>query len=154
MKISTTNLVLPPDAAIDLQLHTTYSDGIWLPEQLIDYLVSEGFGLVAITDHDRVDTVPALQQLALEKHLPMLVAVEMSASWQGGMTDVLCFGFDANPNALRELAQNVLRNNRKIPVKSMRICSEKAIRFLNTRTLYPRFWKNPVHSNQVNWSNS
>jgi predicted metal-dependent phosphoesterase TrpH len=113
MKISTTNLVIPPDAAIDLQLHTTYSDGTWLPEQLIDYLVSEQFGLVAITDHDRVDTVPALQQLALDKHLPVLVAVEMSASWQDGMTDVLCFGFDATPNALGDLARNVLRRQQE-----------------------------------------
>jgi predicted metal-dependent phosphoesterase TrpH len=113
MKISTSNLVLPPDAAIDLQLHTTYSDGVWSPEQLIDYLISEGFGLVAITDHDRVDTVTALQQLALEKHLPVLVAAEMSASWQGGVTDVLCFGFDANPNALSELTQNVLQRQQE-----------------------------------------
>src|ERR1700752_1343358 len=113
MKISTTNLVLPPDAAIDLQLHTTYSDGTWLPEQLIDYLVSEGFGLVAITDHDRVDTVAELQQIALEKQLPVLVAAEMSASWHGGVTDALCFGFDAGPNALGDLAGNVLQRQQE-----------------------------------------
>ena len=38
------------------------------------------FDLVAITDHDRVDTVAAIQQLALEKHLPVLVGVEMSTA--------------------------------------------------------------------------
>jgi predicted metal-dependent phosphoesterase TrpH len=53
----TPHLVLTPDAAIDLQMHTTYSDGTWTPEQLIAYLVREQFGLGAITDHDRVDTV-------------------------------------------------------------------------------------------------
>jgi histidinol phosphatase-like PHP family hydrolase len=57
----TTHLVLAQDAAIDLQLHTIYSDGTWTPEQLVDYLVSERFGLAAITDHDRVDTVASLQ---------------------------------------------------------------------------------------------
>ena len=50
MEVSTRHLVLAPDAAIDLQLHTTYSDGTWTPEQLIDYLVHEQFGLAAITD--------------------------------------------------------------------------------------------------------
>ena len=84
MKLSTTDLVLASDAAIDLQLHTTYSDGVWAPEQLIDYLVREQFSLAAITDHDRVDTLAALQQLAMKKQLPLLVAAEMSASWQGG----------------------------------------------------------------------
>ena len=113
MNLSTTNLVLAPEAAVDLQLHTTYSDGTWLPEQLIDHLVSEHFGLVAITDHDRVDTAAALQQLALEKGLPVLVATEMSASWRGGVTDVLCFGFDENPSALSDLAQNVLQRQQE-----------------------------------------
>jgi len=84
-----THLVLAPDAAIDLQLHTTYSDGTWTPSQLFDYLVSEQFGLVAITDHDRVDTVASLQLLACRKQLPVLAAVEMSTSWKGEPTDLL-----------------------------------------------------------------
>lgn len=113
MKLSTTDLVLTSNAAVDLQLHTLYSDGTWIPEQLLDYLVGEQFGLVAITDHDRVDTVAALQQLALEKQLPVLVAAEMSASWRDGMTDVLCFGFDASPNALGDVAQDILQRQQE-----------------------------------------
>jgi len=113
MNLSTTRLVLASDAAIDLQLHTTYSDGTWTPEQLLDYLVREQFGLAAITDHDRADTVAALQQLALDKHLPVLVAVEMTTLWQGGMTDLLCFGFDPNQNALNDLAQDLLHRQRE-----------------------------------------
>ena len=35
-------------------------------EHLMDYLVHEQFGLVAITDHDRVDTTAMLQLLAAE----------------------------------------------------------------------------------------
>jgi len=101
--------ILAPDAAIDLQMHTTYSDGTWTPEQLIDYLVSEQFGLVAITDHDRVDTAAELQQLAAEKQLPILTAVEMSTSWRGESTDVLCYGFDPAKNELQDLAQAVTR---------------------------------------------
>ncbi len=107
------DLVLAPDAAIDLQLHTTFSDGTWTPEQLIDYLVGEQFGLVAITDHDRVDTAAVLQQLAAEKQLPLLAAVEMSTSWRGELTDVLCYGFDPEKNALQELAQDIVRRQRE-----------------------------------------
>lgn len=67
MKPLTFPIVLATDAAIDLQMHTIYSDGTWTPEQLIDYLVSEQFGLAAITDHDRVDTAASLQQLAAQR---------------------------------------------------------------------------------------
>src|SRR6185437_732536 len=109
MDISTTSLVLAPDAAIDLQMHTTFSDGTWTPEQLLDYLVSEQFGLVAITDHERVDTVATLQRLAAQKQMPVLAAAEISASWKGEPTDVLCFGFASAQNALHDLAQDVVR---------------------------------------------
>src|SRR5947209_20003939 len=94
-------------------MHTTFSDGTWAPEQLIDYLVSERFGLIAITDHDRVDTVASLQQLAAEKQLPILAAVEMSTSWKGEPTDVLCYGFDSAENELQELGQDIARRQRK-----------------------------------------
>ncbi len=112
MKRSTADLALTADAAIDLHVHTAYSDGAWQPEQLLDLMLREQFGLVAITDHDRVDTLVALQQLALEKNLPVLVAVEMTTSWRGEMTDLLCFGFDPERSALNALAQALLRRQR------------------------------------------
>jgi predicted metal-dependent phosphoesterase TrpH len=113
MKPFTSPVVLAADVAIDLQMHTTFSDGTWTPEQLIDYLVSEQFGLVAITDHDRVDTAAESQQLAAEKQLPLLTAVEMSTSWRGELTDVLCYGFDPEQNALQDLAQAIARRQRE-----------------------------------------
>ena len=151
MKLSTTNLVLAHDAAIDLQIHTTYSDGVWTPEQLIDYLVHEQFNLAAITDHDRVDTVAALQQIARKKHLPLLVSAEMSASWQGGVTDVLCFGFDTGPNALRDLAQNVLQKQQENTREVYENLLRKVIRFTGIPRLYPPSWKNLLRNNPRNW---
>ncbi len=108
-------------SSIDLHLHTTYSDGIWTPEQLLDYLVQEHFSLAAITDHDRVDTVVAIQQLALERHLPLIAGVEMTTLWKDelsgkdemsgldNMTDLLCYGFGPPPNRLNDLAKNLLQ---------------------------------------------
>ncbi len=69
--------------------------------------MSERFGLIAITDHDRVDTAASLQQLAAEKQLPLLAAVEMSTLWKVEPTDVLCYGFDPEQNALQDLAQDI-----------------------------------------------
>jgi predicted metal-dependent phosphoesterase TrpH len=106
-------LVLAPDAPIDLQMHTIYSDGVWTPEQLIDYLVSEQFGLAAITDHDRVDTSAEIQRLADEKQLRVLAAVEMSTSWKGEATDVLCYGFDPAKDALKTLAEDITRRQQE-----------------------------------------
>ncbi len=100
-------LHLSPDAFIDLQMHTTYSDGSWSAEQLFDYLAQEGFGLVAVTDHDRVDTVASILQLGAQKQVAVLAAVEISAQFHGKMADVLCFGFDPHDQALRAIADDV-----------------------------------------------
>ena len=105
----TTNLTLSPDASIDLHMHTTYSDGRWPAQQLIDYLVSEGYDLVAITDHDRVDTVASIQAMAAEQKLPVLAGVEMSTEWNGYMGHMLCDGFEPENNALGEITEKVVR---------------------------------------------
>jgi 3',5'-nucleoside bisphosphate phosphatase len=105
----TTQLTLAPDASIDLHMHTTYSDGRWPAQQLIDHLVSEGYDCVSVTDHDRVDMVASIQQLAAEKNLPVLAGVEMSTEWKGKMGHVLCYGFDPEDNFLRETTESVVR---------------------------------------------
>jgi 3',5'-nucleoside bisphosphate phosphatase len=101
------HLHISPDACIDLQMHTTYSDGRWSAEDLFDYLAQESFDLVAVTDHDRVDTVATIQQLGIQRQVSVLPAVEMSAEWHGRMGDVLCFGFDPHDQALRAVADQV-----------------------------------------------
>lgn len=114
MELSTAHLSLAQHASIDLQLHTTYSDGTWMPEQLIDYLTKHRFGLAAITDHDRVDTAAALQALAQRKGFPLLVAAELTTSWNGQMTDILCYGFDPENNALSALTERVRHRQQAI----------------------------------------
>src|ERR1700738_1233095 len=102
-------LTLAPTASIDLHMHTTYSDGRWPAQQLIDYLVAERFDLVAVTDHDRVDKVAEIQALAAEKHLPVLAAVEMSTQWNGRMAHLLCYGFNPTQNALQAITTKVVQ---------------------------------------------
>jgi predicted metal-dependent phosphoesterase TrpH len=113
MKSSTAGLIISRDSAIDLHLHTIYSDGRWRPEVLIDHLIGEGFALAAITDHDRADITTDLQGLAQSRSLPLLTAVEMSASWKGKMTDLLCYGFEPVSNALTDLARELLRRQQE-----------------------------------------
>ena len=62
MYLPPTSLSLTSTAVIDLQLHTAPSDGDWTDEQLLDYPIAEGFGLTAVTDHDRADTAPRLPE--------------------------------------------------------------------------------------------
>lgn len=109
MPSDTTHITVTPDATVDLHMHTTYSDGRWPAQQLIDYLSTESFQLVAVTDHDRVDKVAEIQALGAEKRLPVLAGVEISTDWNGKMGHMLCYGFDPQHNALRALTEKVVR---------------------------------------------
>jgi len=105
----TAPLTLAADAPVDLQLHTTNSDGDWTPEQLLDRVAAAGFALVAVTDHDRPDTVAAVQRLGARRGVPVLAGTELSAAWEGQLLDLLCYGFDPRRNALRVLAATTRR---------------------------------------------
>ncbi|MFL5704908.1 MAG: PHP domain-containing protein [Ktedonobacteraceae bacterium] len=105
----TDNLTLSPDAPIDLHMHTNYSDGRWPAQQLIDYLANDGYALVAVTDHDRVDMVSSIQDLAAEKNLPVLAGVEMSTVWHDKMAHMLCYGFDPQQNYLSTVTENTMQ---------------------------------------------
>jgi predicted metal-dependent phosphoesterase TrpH len=109
MGVLSSNLRLPVDASIDLQMHTTYSDGIWEPTQLVDYLASEQFALVAVTDHDRLDATADIQYLAEQRHLPVLPAVEMTTQWNGRTADLLCYNFGPEHQQLQRLCEQVIR---------------------------------------------
>jgi len=113
MILSTTGLRTAADAALDLHLHTTHSDGRWAPEALLDHLRREQFALAAIADHDRPDTAATIQQQALDRNLPVLVAVEMSSEWKGQLVDLLCYGFDPDHSALRDLALDALHRQQE-----------------------------------------
>lgn len=106
---TTTNVTLPADAPIDLQLHTTFSDGEWAPVELIDYLQREGFALAAITDHEGIAAAAESQRVAQQRRFPLLVAAELTAVWHGQPTDMLCFGFDPAHAALRAVAADITR---------------------------------------------
>ncbi|GCE18825.1 PHP domain-containing protein [Dictyobacter kobayashii] len=110
----TTTVTLRPDSAVDFHMHTTYSDGRWPAQQVIDFLAKEKFDLIAVTDHDRVDKVAEIQALGAAQSLPVLSGVEMSTEWNGSvgngrMGDMLCYGFDPEQNELSSLTERVVR---------------------------------------------
>src|SRR5215467_5161681 len=105
---------IAPDAAVDLQLHTTYSDGSWTATQLLDYVARERFAVVAVTDHDRTDTVPEVQRLGAERGVRVLAAAELSARWEGRLLDLLCFGFSPDPSPLASITRDTWRRQRAL----------------------------------------
>jgi 3',5'-nucleoside bisphosphate phosphatase len=95
--------------AVDFQLHTVYSDGAWQPVDLFDYLAAHDFRAVAVTDHDTLEHADELVALGAERGIIVLRACEVSTSWRGGRTDLLCFGGWLTSDALARFVCDIER---------------------------------------------
>ena len=80
---------------VDLHLHTTASDGRLSPEQLVALVVSRGLRIIAVTDHDTTDGLPAaLEAARAHPHLKLISGVELSTDVPGGEIHVLGYFVD------------------------------------------------------------
>lgn len=99
------SISIGPDDAIDLQMHTTYSDGDWTPDALFDHLAAAGFRVVAVTDHDNLAGVPIMRAAGAARGIHVMPAVEVTTNWSGRPVDLLCFAPDVPGGALADLVR-------------------------------------------------
>jgi predicted metal-dependent phosphoesterase TrpH len=83
-----------PDERVDLHLHTTFSDGLYTPEQLVDLARRSGLAAMAITDHDTTAGIASAQQAA--NGAPEVIpAIEMTARYR--LLDMHILGYFIHP---------------------------------------------------------
>ncbi|MDD3341024.1 MAG: PHP domain-containing protein [Bacilli bacterium] len=88
---------------IDLHIHTTYSDGVLSPKQVIDKAVENKVEVIAIADHDTVDAYnEELYAYAEKKNIKLINAVEVSTKTEKSGIHVLGYNFDMNNQEFRE----------------------------------------------------
>jgi len=69
---------------IDLHCHTTASDGIKTPSELIDFAIEKNVGILAITDHDTVSGLEEAVNYASGREFVLIPGIEFSIDYQGG----------------------------------------------------------------------
>ena len=74
---------IAPSARVDLHLHTTASDGILPPEQLVLAAHQAGLSAIAVTDHDTLAGVEAAQAAAAPFGIRVIAGVELSVFHDG-----------------------------------------------------------------------
>ncbi|HYH11240.1 MAG TPA: PHP domain-containing protein [Thermomicrobiales bacterium] len=87
---------------VDLHAHTTASDGTVIPADLVDLAAERGIRVIAITDHDTIDGIPAAKRRADEQNITLVPGVELSTTERGAEIHVLGFGLNVMDEALRE----------------------------------------------------
>ncbi len=83
----------------DLHTHSTASDGMLTPEQLVEKAAAIGLKVLGITDHDSIAGIDAGRRAA-EKHGVRLVpGIELSCGWEGRDSSVHVLGLFVNTEA-------------------------------------------------------
>ncbi len=82
-------------AIIDLHIHTTASDGLSTPPELVDQVRVAGITIFAVTDHDTVAALSDVSGLAAEAGVTFVPGIEITAVDR--QKDVHILGYFINP---------------------------------------------------------
>lgn len=97
---------------IDLHIHTTISDGVLTPKEVIDEAVKNGVAVISIADHDTIDAyTDEIFEYAKSKNIKLIPAVEISTKTKKSGIHVLGYNFDLEDIEFKEKLKQI-RNAR------------------------------------------
>lgn len=115
-------------SVIDLHIHSTFSDGMLRPAELVDLAKSQGLAAIAITDHDTADGTLEAMKRGLEKGVEVISGIEISSWYNDTSMHILGYNFnmeDRQFNSRLQLLQDgretrnakILENLKKLGIK-------------------------------------
>ena len=112
-------------ATIDLHCHSTISDGLYPPEQLVAYAHKQGVKVLALTDHDDMGGLVAARKAAEQHGMQFINGVEISVTWKKRTLHIV--GLKVDPEyAPLKTALDAVRQGRLDRAKLMAEGLEKA----------------------------
>jgi predicted metal-dependent phosphoesterase TrpH len=82
---------------IDLHLHTTASDGVLSPRELVSLAASRGIDVLSVTDHDTMAGIPEAASQAAALGIEIVSGIEITAVLNG--RDVHVLAYDVDPHS-------------------------------------------------------
>ena len=83
---------------IDLHCHSTVSDGLLTPTQLVERAATRGVSMLALTDHDDLGGLGEARRVANKKNIIFINGVEISVTWRNKTLHIV--GLDVDPKHL------------------------------------------------------
>ena len=78
----------------DLHSHSTRSDGLLSPTELVRRAAQRGVDVLALTDHDELSGLEEARETARESGIRLIDGAELSVSWREVTLHVLALGID------------------------------------------------------------
>lgn len=89
-----------PPSNFDFHCHSSVSDGLLPPAQVVARAAGLGVSHLALTDHDDIDGLSEARQAAVDAGICLINGVEISVEWDGMSVHIVGLGFDAAESGL------------------------------------------------------
>lgn len=102
----------------DLHCHSTASDGVLSPREVVLRAHEQGVNMLALCDHDTVAGIDEAQKTADEVGIELINGVEISTNWEGHGIHIVGLNFDkTRPKMIALLeSQKALREKRAVEI--------------------------------------
>jgi len=78
----------------EFHVHSSFSDGLFSPAELIEFAAEKGIAQMSVTDHDTIEGIEEARDAAERVGMDFVPGVELSAKWQDKTVHILGYGFD------------------------------------------------------------
>src|SRR3989344_1900136 len=91
---------------IDLQVHSTYSDGYLTPSELAKFLHSNGIKIAALTDHNTIGGLGEFREACKKYQIKAVSGLELYVKLNGKKFNLLWFNFNEESPELHKLLRD------------------------------------------------
>lgn len=95
----------------DLHVHSTYSDGLLAPSEILDWGIKKGLRALSITDHDSVSGIPDALSYSRDKNIEVIPGIELSTDYERVEVHILGYFIEYEDPGLNSFLKK-LRNSR------------------------------------------
>jgi len=113
---------------IDLQVHSTYSDGYLTPTELVDFLKKRGVEVAALTDHNTVAGLEEFRKACQIKGIKAINGLELYVKHRNRQLNFLWYNFDSSIPDLHDLLRDTQLRRRKKVRKALNQLVEKGFK--------------------------
>lgn len=94
----------------DLHIHTTFSDGLLTPEQVVTTAKDKGLSVIAIVDHDAIRGITPAIKNAKEFNIEIVPAVELSCLVKDIDIHIIGYFIDYKNSKLNDILSEIQKN--------------------------------------------
>ncbi|MFC1678257.1 PHP domain-containing protein [Patescibacteria group bacterium] len=91
---------------IDLQLHSTYSDGYLTPTQAVKYVAKQGVKVASLTDHNTVSGIDEFRNACRTHRIKSITGMELYVKLDNHKMNLLWYNFDETDPELHDVLRS------------------------------------------------